>query len=360
MSLGVLLLVAGAGLALGAWAAANPVDARRIRDRAIARLGRDRLAARAALPGLTETLAAGLSSGLSLELAFASAASAQPPPLDRAARRAAAALRLGATPEVALEAFQRDVPSADLAPLAVTLGAFVRTGGPAGRSLGRVAALHRGRLALEDERAALTAQGRASAFVLILLAPLGMLFFTLATEDYLATLLGRGRMLLALAILLEVIGAFWLSRLVRATRPQGDLAALVDALVVGLDAGLAFEQALGALVDRSPDLARLPEARRLRADLALGRGPRESFARFAAVGPAEARVAALVETAGRFGAPLADLLVKQADALRDRERRRAEVTARRLPILLLFPLTFTILPALLIVFLGPPLLSFIR
>ncbi|MBM4420772.1 MAG: type II secretion system F family protein, partial [Chloroflexi bacterium] len=59
----------------------------------------------------------------------------------------------------------------------------------------------------------------------------------------------------------------------------------------------------------------------------------------------------------RFGAPLAPLLVQQADALRERERSRAETQARRLPLLLLFPLTFCVLPALLVVFLGPPLLS---
>jgi tight adherence protein C len=49
--------------------------------------------------------------------------------------------------------------------------------------------------------------------------------------------------------------------------------------------------------------------------------------------------------------------VAQADALREAERRQAEAAARRLPVLLMFPLTFCLLPALLIVFLGPPLLE---
>jgi len=42
---------------------------------------------------------------------------------------------------------------------------------------------------------------------------------------------------------------------------------------------------------------------------------------------------------------------------REAERHRAEAKARRLPILMTFPLTFCVLPALLLVFLGPPLLS---
>jgi len=47
-----------------------------------------------------------------------------------------------------------------------------------------------------------------------------------------------------------------------------------------------------------------------------------------------------VEPARRFGAPLAELLVAQADALREAERRQAEAKARRLPVLMTFPLTF--------------------
>jgi len=106
-------------------------------------------------------------------------------------------------------------------------------------------------------------------------------------------------------------------------------------------------------------VARLPEARRLLADLRLGRSPRVAFAAFAESGPDEARIAALVESASRFGAPLADLLVAQADALRDAARRQTEARARRLPLLMCFPLTFCVLPALLVVFLGPPLLSLV-
>ena len=175
--------------------------------------------------------------------------------------------------------------------------------------------------------------------------------------SYASTLAGPGRGLAVIAVGLECCGAIWLWRLVRGPSDTPELAALLDAVVVGLDAGLSFELALAALVTRSPRVARLPEARRLLADLRLGRPPRVAFEAFAATGPEEGRIAALVESARRFGAPLADLLVAQADALREAERHRAEAKARRLPILMTFPLTFCVLPALLVVFLGPPLLS---
>jgi Flp pilus assembly protein TadB len=301
-------------------------------------------------------VAAALASGLSLPVALAEVAPTLPQGLAAPTRRAAAALALGAPVGDALRAYTGVVPDEDVAPLAVVLSAFARSGGRVGRSLARVAALMRGRLALEDERAALTAQGRVSAIVLVALAPIGGLFFALATPDYAAIFLGEGLGLLGIALVLEIVGALWLWRIVRATAPPPDLATFLDAVVVGLDAGLTFERALAALVERAPRFGRLPDARRLLADLALGRSLPDALRAFGSGGD-DARVAALVVAATRFGAPLAELLVIQADALRTTERRRAEAAARRLPVLMLFPLSLTILPALLVVFLGPPLLS---
>jgi Flp pilus assembly protein TadB len=324
---------------------------------AAVRMRRDRQSRRAALPALIDAIAAALAAGLSLEQAFAEVAPTLPAGLARRTAAVATALRLGEPIERALAAFDGAIAGPELAPLAIVLSAFARSGGTVGRSLVRVARLLRGRLALDAERAALTAQGRLSAIVLVALAPMGAVFFAILTPSYVATLVGPGKTLALIAIALEVCGAVWLWRLVRSPSDAPELASLLDAVVVGLDAGLSFELSLDALVARSPRVARLPEARRLLADLRLGVAPRSAFETFAASGPDEARIAALVESARRFGAPLADLLVAQADALREAERRQAEAKARRLPVLMSFPLTFCVLPALLLVFLGPPLLS---
>ncbi|HEY8757713.1 MAG TPA: type II secretion system F family protein [Candidatus Limnocylindria bacterium] len=345
------ILIGVAGLAL--LAAALPL--RPVAERL--RAGRDRQSRRAALPALIDAIAAGLAAGLSLEQAFAEVASTLPAALARPTSAVATALRLGEPIDRALGAYDGVIAAAEIAPFAIVLSAFARSGGRIGRSLVRVARLLRGRLALDAERAALTAQGRLSAVVLVALAPLGAVFFAILTPSYAATLAGPGKGLALAGLGLEICGAVWLWRLVRAPSDVPELASLLDAVIVGLDAGLSFELSLAALVARSPRVARLPEARRLLADLRLGRPPRLAFEAFAASGPDEARIAALVESARRFGAPLAELLVAQADALREAERHRAEAKARRLPILMTFPLTFCVLPALLLVFLGPPLLS---
>ena len=335
--------------------AAAPL-ARRLDPRSHGRARERRLA----LPGLVDAVAAALASGLSVQLAFSEIAPTLPRSLGLPTQHAAAGLALGKPIDEAMRSYDSVIAPQDLAPFAIVLGAFARSGGKIGRSLGRVSTLLRGRIALEDERAALTAQGRASAIVLVALAPLGGLFFAVMTPEYVAVLFDRGRWLLIVAIALEVAGSVWLAQILRITSPGADLASLLDAVVVGLDAGLTFELALASLVARAPQVGRLPEARRLLADLALGRGPKESFAAFGAAGPTEARVGALVVAATRFGSPLSELLVTQADALRTSDRRRAEAQARRLPILMLFPLAFCILPALLEIFLGPPLLSLLR
>ena len=350
------LVLVGGGLVLIGALPRSALDLRAIR-RAVTALRAGDRQTRAAFPGLIDAVAAALGAGLSLERAFAEVVGTLPRDLDRATARAAAALSLGDPVGQALASYAGVIPAEDLAPFAVVLTAFARTGGRVGRSLGRVARLLRGRLALDEERSALTAQSRMSAAVLLGLAPLGVVAFAILSQDYLATFTGRGRGLLAAAVALELIGAIWLRRLTRLPGGSPELASLVDAVVVGLEAGLTFEQALASLVERAPRVARLPDARRLLADLRLGRPPRLAFAAFAAAGPQEARIAGLVDAASRFGTPLAELLVAQADALRESERRRAEARARRLPVLLLFPLTFCVLPALLIVFLGPPLLS---
>ena len=329
------------------------VAAQRFDPRARSGLRESRLA----LPGLVDAVAAALSSGLSVQLALSEVAPTLPRALARPTERAAASMALGASVDEAVGAYAGVVSGEDLAPFAIVLGAFARSGGRIGRSLARVATLLRGRIALEDERNALTAQGRASALVLIALAPLGGTFFAVMTPEYLAVMFDRGRWLLGIAVALEVAGGLWLWRILRLSSPGADLATLLDAVIVGLEAGLTFELALTALVTRAPMVARLPEARRLLADLALGRGANEAFFAFGSAGPTEARVAALVRAATRFGSPLANLLVTQADALRTSDRRRAEAQARRLPILMLFPLAVCVLPALLCVFLGPPLLS---
>jgi tight adherence protein C len=67
-------------------------------------------------------------------------------------------------------------------------------------------------------------------------------------------------------------------------------------------------------------------------------------------------VTAMVQ-ADAFGIPIAKVLRVQASEMRIKRSQRAEEMAQKVPVKILFPLIFCILPALFIVVLGPAAIS---
>ena len=135
----------------------------------------------------------------------------------------------------------------------------------------------------------------------------------------------------------------------------------IDLLTITVEAGLGFNAALDR-VARSTDGPLGEELRRTVRDMSLGRPRSEALRGWAdRVNLPELRslVSALVQ-AERFGITMGDVLRSQADELRERRRQRAEEHAQKMPVKILFPLIFLILPALFIVLVGPGALELIR
>jgi Flp pilus assembly protein TadB len=131
----------------------------------------------------------------------------------------------------------------------------------------------------------------------------------------------------------------------------------MDRLKLGLDAGLGFEWALRRSVRNQRGLLEM-ELKRMLAMLDRGHTKAQAFDQFVQRNPSEdlRSFAAAVKQAERLGSPLTKSLEVQGRLLRARRRRRAQQASRRLPVLIVFPLVFFFLPALLIIYLGPPLL----
>jgi tight adherence protein C len=141
-------------------------------------------------------------------------------------------------------------------------------------------------------------------------------------------------------------------------RQVPSLAAL---LVVGAEAGLSpaasFRRAAAVL---SPPLGE--EARVAVRQMDLGTPMEEALRDLAgrAGVPTLARLVLVLARSQRAGAPLGPALRAQAEDLRAEQRTRAEELARRAPVKMLFPLVFLVLPAFLLLTVGPVLVATLR
>jgi tight adherence protein C len=149
----------------------------------------------------------------------------------------------------------------------------------------------------------------------------------------------------------------------RERRRAASLAAAVpsaaDLLGVALAAGLTPYLALRVAARSAPE----PVAARVAAVVASVEGGR----RLADVLEEEARAAPplgpvleVLLASERFGAPVGPALARLAADGRARLRRAALARARTLPVRLLFPLVFLVLPAFLLLTVGPVLLAGLR
>lgn len=149
---------------------------------------------------------------------------------------------------------------------------------------------------------------------------------------------------------------FLLSRRAKERQTQIDLELpdLLDQMVVSVEAGLGFEAAMSRVAKQN-DGALPHEIARVLQDVRFGMSRRDAFAKLlkrTSSADLKQFVNALTQ-AERLGMPLADVLRVQADEMRKKRRMRAEETALKIPVKLVFPLLLCIMPALFVVIIGP-------
>jgi len=147
---------------------------------------------------------------------------------------------------------------------------------------------------------------------------------------------------------------------------ESSLVDVAELFVIAASAGLTVHQAVRAVAPRAPPVLRpslielvdrVEHGARLADALAewparLGVATPRILARSTGTERANALVQALLATE-RHGAPLVPSLQRVADDLHRDRRARAETAARRLPVLLLFPLVFGVLPSFALLTLVP-------
>jgi tight adherence protein C len=198
----------------------------------------------------------------------------------------------------------------------------------------------------------------AMRLVAMLGAPIGYVLFVSRTGQ------AMGLINLTMVVVLFFAGSrfssWWVRRTVqkRQQQIQNALPSALDLITVCMEAGLSFDAGLAKVVEKTRGTL-AEEFGRVLQEMQLGRARRESLRELAHrvdVRDLSALVAAIVQ-ADQMGMSLAPVLRAQADELRTRRRQRAEETAMKAPVKMLFPLILCILPATMLVVLGPGIVT---
>ena len=134
----------------------------------------------------------GLRAGYSPTQAMEAVASELPPPLSTEVARVVQEMQLGLTMEQALANMLRRVRSDDLDLIVTAMNVQREVGGPLAEILDTISYTIRERVRIKGELAVLTAQGRISMYVIVLL-PIGIvLFLYVVNRDYISRLFTSG------------------------------------------------------------------------------------------------------------------------------------------------------------------------
>ena len=137
-----------------------------------------------------------------------------------------------------------------------------------------------------------------------------------------------------------------------------ELPVALDHMLISVQAGLGFEAAMG----RAGTSGKGPMAEELirtLQDIQVGRSRKDAYLAMAErvdVPDVRSFIRAVVQ-ADAYGVAIAGVLKAQAGDMRIKRKQRAEEHAMKMPVKMLFPLIFFILPTLFIVVLGPTVMS---
>jgi tight adherence protein C len=173
---------------------------------------------------------------------------------------------------------------------------------------------------------------------------------------------GLFRVVIGLAV---VVGVWLVPDVVVASRAserqdiiRSELADALDEITISIEAGLSLETA----VSRVGQYGKGPLAQELTRtvqDMRVGFTRKEAYLALADRTSVTdlRRFARAVMQADQYGVPVGNVVRTQAKELRAKRRQRAEEKAMKIPVQVLFPLMFCILPVLFVVVLGPAVIN---
>jgi tight adherence protein C len=190
----------------------------------------------------------------------------------------------------------------------------------------------------------------------------------LLTSLIFSSMLGLGLMprmvvTVAASMLGYVAVNFWLYQrgYDRAEQMQKDLPDALDLLTISVEAGLGFDAALSQ-VARNTDGPVSEEFARVLTEMQIGMGRSQAMRSLSdrTTLPELRGFAQAMVQADAFGIPVGQVLRVQSSEMRTKRRQRAEEKAQKVPVKIMVPLIFCILPTLFISVLGPAVITILK
>ncbi|WP_380168607.1 type II secretion system F family protein [Jannaschia sp. R86511] len=189
-----------------------------------------------------------------------------------------------------------------------------------------------------------------------------LMAFVLGSVALLVCAIADVRLLQATGIIVVAVGLGWVvpSLIIyqlaydRSEAVLRELPDALDLLTISVESGLGFDAAL-AQVSRNSSGPLGQELSRVLQEMQIGTGRPDALRALGErtdVDDLRSFVSAMVQ-ADSYGVPVAGVLRVQAREMRTRRSQRAEEAAQRVPVKILFPLIFGVLPALFVVVIGP-------
>jgi len=188
----------------------------------------------------------------------------------------------------------------------------------------------------------------------------GGLLVSIVLGGNLLTIVGLAAVLAAVGYFLPDVVLIQMGQK-RQERIQRELPDALDLLSITVEAGLAFNAAL-AQVARNTQGPLADEFFRVLQEMQLGKGRSEAIRALGertTVAELRGFASAMVQ-ADAFGVPIVNVLRVQAKEQRVKRSQRAEEKAQKVPVKILFPLIFCIMPTLFIVIIGPGAINIYR
>ncbi|MBT2500750.1 type II secretion system F family protein [Agromyces sp. ISL-38] len=142
---------------------------------------------------------------------------------------------------------------------------------------------------------------------------------------------------------------------------QRSLPDTLDQMTIAVEAGLGFDAAM-AKAGQNGRGPLAEELIRTLQDMSIGRTRRDAYLALEQRTNSEdlRRFVRAVQQADSYGVAVADVLRVQAGEMRIKRRQRAEEQAMKVPVKIVFPLVFCILPVLFIVIMTPAVIGLMR